>query len=215
MAKVTSEDDLDPVRRRLVERARAKGVTLADLSRAAGKNLSYVHQFIWKGAPKSLPLAVRIQVAKALDMPVDSLSPPGEPSLASIVGDTEAPGGGARSGGELRDVPVFRDDGVIDPAQAAEWTTGLKSTAYGGIYIALWITGTRGRLQPGDLAYVHMLQPPRVGDTALALAERRVVALGTLVSADSVVAIRDAEDKPRKFPAKDVQLAKVIAVRFP
>lgn len=206
--------NLDKPRRTLVERARVKGATLADLSRAAGRNLSYVHQYVWKGAPKALPVAARAKIAEYLDIPEDLLRQPWEPSLVSIVGGSDELRAPSRSG-ESRDVPVFRDDEIIDPTAATNWEVGLDSKGNRGRYVAIWVTGVRGRLQPGDLVYVHMMQPPRVGDTVLALSEQKVVALGTLLTLSGVVAIQDSGDKPRQFDAADVRLAKVVEVRLP
>lgn len=205
---------LDTPRRTLIERARTKGVTLADLSRAAGRNLSYVHQYIWKGAPKALPVNERAKIARHLDMPEDLLRQPWEPSLVSIVAGSDESRPAPRPI-DTRDVPVFRDDDIIDPAQAMNWESGVDAKGNGGRYVAIWVTGMRGRLHPGDLAYVHMMRPPRVGDTVLALADQRIVALGELVTLDGVVRIRDSEAEPREFGPKDVRLAKVVAVRFP
>jgi hypothetical protein len=206
--------NLDKPRRILIERARTKGVTLADLSRAAGKNLSYVHQYVWKGAPKALPVNERVKIAKYLDMPEDLLRQPWEPSLVSIAAGSDDLHPVPRPI-DTRDVPVFRDDEIIDPAKAQNWERGIDAKGSGGRYVAVWVTGMRSRLQPGDLAYVDMMRPPRVGDTVLALADQRIAALGELVALDGVVRIRDSEDKPREFGPQDVRLAKVVAVRFP
>lgn len=206
--------NLDASRRTLVERARAKGVTLADLSRAAGRNLSYVHQYVWKGAPKALPVNERAKIAKYLDMPEDLLRQPWEPSLVSIVAGSDELHPAPRPI-DTRDVPVFRDDEIIDPAKALNWESSLDAKGNGGRYVAIWITAMRGRLNPGDLAYVHMMRPPRVGDTVLALADQRIAAIGELVALDGAVRIKDSEDEPRKFDPKDVRLAKIVAVLFP
>ena len=205
---------LDKPRRTLVDRASSRGVTLADLSRVVGRNLSYIHQYVWKGAPRALPVAARAKIAEYLDIPEDLLRQPWEPSLASIVAGTDELRVAPRPI-DSRDVPVFRDDEVIDPTRATNWEVGLDGKANGGRYVAIWATTNRGRLHPGDLVYVHMMQPPRVGDTVLALADQQVVALGELLALDGVIRIRDTEDTPREFSPKDVRLAKVVAVRFP
>lgn len=208
--------ELDDVRRTLVKRAGLKEVSLSDISRSVGKNVSYIHQFVWKGAPKTLPVSIRVEVARILDLPEDALRFPGEPTLAELT-QAAKPAALARSAVvPPHEVPVFRDDDLIDPAKAEEWTSPLQSAASGGAYIALWITAHRGRLQAGDLAYVRLSQPPRVGDTALALSDRRVAGLGTLVSADErLVVIRDTGGVDRELATSDLQLSKVVELRLP
>jgi len=94
------------------------------------------------------------------------------------------------SGARPNDIPVFSEDGIIDPAQAVEWTarpTFLINTV--GNEFALWITRPHEGLRSGDLAYVRLSQPPRVGDIAVVVAARRIRAIGRLEGHDTDGAI--------------------------
>jgi cyanate lyase len=66
MALTTSQKC--PVRRNLSDRAEELGISLADLSRAAGRNAAYMQQFVERGSPKVLPEDVRLAIAIRLNM---------------------------------------------------------------------------------------------------------------------------------------------------
>jgi hypothetical protein len=119
-----------------------KGITLTDLSRGVDKNVSYIHQFVWKGAPKTLPVSTRVEVARMLDLPEDALRFSGEPTLAELTQAAKPAVAAKPAISPQNDVPVFRDDGLIDASKAEEWTSALQPVASGGTYIALWITAS-------------------------------------------------------------------------
>lgn len=56
------------MRRVLASRAAGLGISLAELSRAAGRNAAYMQQFVERGSPKVLPEDVRLAVAIRLNM---------------------------------------------------------------------------------------------------------------------------------------------------
>ncbi len=60
--------DAATARANLVRRATDLDVSLADLSRAAGRNPAYVQQFVERGTPRVLPEDVRLAIAKRLTM---------------------------------------------------------------------------------------------------------------------------------------------------
>jgi phage repressor protein C with HTH and peptisase S24 domain len=59
---------LDPIRRKVVKLIDDRGTNLKKASEAAGKNLAYMHQFIYRGTPKVLPEDVREALARFLDV---------------------------------------------------------------------------------------------------------------------------------------------------
>ena len=67
--------DMDSVRALIVQLSDEKGITLAALSKKAGKNHAYMQQFITRGTPKRLPEDVRTKVAFLLGVPESALKP--------------------------------------------------------------------------------------------------------------------------------------------
>jgi phage repressor protein C with HTH and peptisase S24 domain len=61
-------DNLDRVRRRIVERAAEVGTDLKALSKSLDKNVAYLHAFIWKGTPRKLDGDDRRKLATLLDV---------------------------------------------------------------------------------------------------------------------------------------------------
>lgn len=55
---------MDPVRARLHQLIEHDGISLAELSRIAGRNAAYVHQFMTRGTPRRLDEDVRLALAK-------------------------------------------------------------------------------------------------------------------------------------------------------
>jgi hypothetical protein len=206
-----AEAQLDPVRKFVLERSRELRLTLADLSRGTGYNITYFHQYMTRGAPKQLPEEVRGRLARFLDVPEAALRTPPAPGAAdrslpphpNRAITTYVP---AVSG--VPPVPVFRDLDEIDVTNATEWTTASS----GGVRFALWITRPRGcRLKAGDQIHVHRSQPPRVGDIAVALQGNRVAAIGELVTSDDKgITIQVAPDVEWRAP--DAIIMKVVQI---
>jgi len=219
-AAARTRPELDPVRQLIVSRTREKRLTLADLSRGAGMNESYVHQFIYRGTPKRLPEDARALMATLLEVPEDTLKPEGGARTpAPLLPTGRPPAAQAASSTSLavtRDVPVFADTAIIDPAAATEWTWRPPKLLTGGGAFALWISKPCGRLQPGDLAYVRTTQPPRVGDTVAVLKDRTIAALGYLTRMDEAAAeVREAEGgRAKRYKREEVRLLKVVEVEF-
>ena len=223
-APVELRRELDPVRRVVMERAREKHLTMADLSRAMGKNESYMHQFVHRGTPKRLPEEGRLVLATLLDVPETALRPDGAapamplPLLPSGR-PAAAPSRFATPAAQpalpaARDVPIYQDSGPIDATAAEEWTWRPPRLVTAGGAFALWISRPRGRLRPGDLAYVRTTQPPRVGDTVVAVKGTEIAAIGDLTTLDDArVEIRDGGDA-QSFQRTDVRLMKIVGVDF-
>lgn len=213
----------DGARRLLVQRARERGLTLADLSRQLQRNESYLHQFVHRGTPRRLPEDTRATLAALLDVPEDSLR--GQSRIVAAA-QPVLPAPGPTSGRAdavatppsvlaERDVPVYADDGVIIPSEAIEWTWRPPRLLTGRGAFAIWISRARGRLQAGDLAYVRIGQPPRVGDTVVAAKNNRLIAIGDLVGLDERRAlIRETGEEPVSLERDAVRLLKVVYAEF-
>jgi hypothetical protein len=227
MSTTTSPDDrvqpgvgtpLDEVRRLIVDRAREQRLTMADLSRASQRNESYMHQFIHRGTPKRLPEEVRAVLADILKVPEDALRPHGARLRKSIPSVNPSATIAPQSAAPLLmqcDVPVYPDNGEVDPNKAAEWTWRPPRLMTAGGTFAVWISRPRGRLRAGDLVYVRLSQPPRVGDLVVALDRERIVAIGELVALDTEsVTIQDAPGEPQGLDCAKVRLLRVVGVEF-
>lgn len=73
--------ELDVARRRLLELADARQVSLASLSRLIGKNASYLQQFVRKGSPRKLEENDRALLARFFAVPEAELGAPQEKSF--------------------------------------------------------------------------------------------------------------------------------------
>jgi hypothetical protein len=150
-----------------------------------------MHQYMRRHSPKVLPEDVRRSLAELLELPEDSLRPPGTRRAASAMPALRAPGFRASpsitqgSSGPRQDVPIFADSAEIDPATATEWADWPSVPVPGPGSFGLWISGSRGRLRPGDMAFVRGSQPPRIGDIVVALMGKEIVAIGDLLTLDA------------------------------
>jgi len=168
-------DRLDPIRRLVVDRARECNLTMADLSRVVRKNETYMHQYVYKGTPKRLSGAVRALLAKALEVEEVRLRAPGDDPLPE-PGAPRFPG---PLGAPAADVPVFLDTDEIDLSRARQFAPRPQLLMGQPDAFALYVSRPAGRLEPGDLAYVHS-RPARRGDLVVALKDQRIAAMGVL-----------------------------------
>lgn len=205
---------LDPVRRLIVERARDARLTLADLSRMADKNESYMHQFVHRGSPKVLPEGVRLTVAQALGVPEGVLRDPSLP--VPPVTALAPPGAAGTAALAAADVPVFNDQAEIDLSRISEFAPRPPQLAGVAGVFAIWISSRTCRLRPGDLAYVRPGQPPRPGDLVVVLdsATQRISGLGELTDTDgdSVTVRTGSEPGLQTFAKQSHRVLKVAAV---
>ncbi|MCW5678421.1 MAG: helix-turn-helix transcriptional regulator [Xanthobacteraceae bacterium] len=74
---------MDRVRKLLLDKAQGDEGSLAEWSKAAGKNHAYLQQFIHRGSPRELPEAVRIAVAAKIGVDESELRSTGQKKLAS------------------------------------------------------------------------------------------------------------------------------------
>jgi len=207
---MTAEADFDVPRALIRQKASEAGVTMAEISRAIGKNAAYMHQYLHghggKMTPKFLPEDVRPMVAAILSIPEEALRPAG-------LGQ-RLPSGtyGARALPVAKptaaQIPVYLDTDNLDPAAAREWIS--PGDLAGPVSCGLWITRHRGRLHPGDFAYVRFAQPARRGDVVVALKGQGIVALGDLTD----LAEHEAEVSGSRLSIAGVTICKVVGVIF-
>jgi transcriptional regulator with XRE-family HTH domain len=202
----------DPVRARIEARIAALGRTMADVSRALGKNHAYMHQFLagkrGQPTPRVLDEDTREKLAEVLGVPPDSLRAARGPAPAIPAHRPGAIAMTAFSGHAAAGrLPVYLDTDAIDPANAREW---LQPPDFGPVSCAIWITRAHGRLRTGDLAFVRFAQPVRAGDIVLAVQNKRIAALGDM----HTLTEDDTQIGDATFPLASVELSKVVAVLF-
>lgn len=71
---------MDAVRTLVQKKTAEKGKTLAELSRALGKNHAYLQQFVKRGIPATLPESVRAKLARLLGVTEAQLRGPAAPT---------------------------------------------------------------------------------------------------------------------------------------
>jgi hypothetical protein len=209
----------DPVRALIKDRARQLRLGMADLSRHIGRNETYIHQYIRRGSPAILPEEVRYSLAEILGLPEEVLRSPSQ-SGASVVPAIPPPfdvspvtRGASRESLPTPLVPVFADTGAVDLSRASEWTMRPPALQSAAGSFALWISSARGRLRPGDIAFVRPTQPPRVGDTVVAFKGRDISAIGDLIGLDVETATVQLELEARVLVSRtENKLAKVVCI---
>lgn len=172
-------EQLDPVRRLIFDRMKEVGINFADLSRALNRNQTYMHQFVRRGTPQRLEEDERLRIAAILNLPEEALRIPGAtrsrsgPTSAKIggpqmiraytdIGAAPIPGRGTSADDEI---PVFTERDEFNPAKATEWIGRPPLLGRAGPIFACWISRDHGaRLKAGDLAFIRVNQPPRVGE---------------------------------------------------
>lgn len=197
---------LDPPRLLVLRRAKEVRHSLKSLSQAVGRNDAYMHRWVYRGTPKQVPEMEREVLARLLDV--------AENDLRSQPRPTKAGGTACKLGPPPSQVAVFRDtDGPIDPSQARSRVArpGLSET----IPFALWISAPAGRLLPGDLAFVDEAQPPRLGDTVVALVGGTIAAIGYLTALTAAGAMIVGEAATVTVPRGDLRLLRVCLIASP
>ena len=80
---------MDVARRRIQALVKRDGVTLAEVSRAIGRNHAYLQQFMRRGTPRALPEEVRFALARYFGVDETELRPPRAAEPKELIGDTE------------------------------------------------------------------------------------------------------------------------------
>lgn len=166
--------------------------------------------------------AATAMLASLLEVPEDSLRGPAlslgrdEHALAApLIPSRKGLVAASPSPPAERDVPVYADNGLIAPSAALGWTWRPPRLRTGCGAFALWTSRPRGRLQAGDLIYVRIGQPPRIGDTVVTVTDDRVIAIGDLVGFNDLrVLIQETGEEPVSLEREKIELLKVVSVEF-
>ncbi len=217
------EDQLDPIRKLVLARMREAGLDLATLSRHVAKNATYMHQYVWRGSPKSLPEDVREALAERLGIPEDQIR---GPQLAQRSRSTppvtaaDVPTPGRHTVMPLQgagEVPVFSDGASINPSKANDWTGRPPLLQSAGSAFAVWISRDRGRrLAQGDLAFVQGIQTARVGDAVAVMRGTDLLTIGDLIEVgEGFVRVAAGTAKPDRIKTEPGdRFLKIVAVQF-
>lgn len=197
------EAKLDSVRQLIITRAQELRLSMADLSKAVGRNSAYVQQYIWRGSPKRLPEAARARLAEVLQIP------------ESVLIDGATPAGGLPAPTFSRipaadELPIYIEGGDLDPAEATEWTSRPSTVQLGTGGFAVWVRRDNGRVKPGDLLYVRDGAPPRTDDVVVLVTDRKISAIGNLDS----VTDSEATIAGKPMPLANANVFKAVAVKF-
>jgi hypothetical protein len=149
----------DAIRQLIKERAKAQRKPLARLSKAIGKNHSYLQQFIERGVPQSLPEKQRYALAEALDLDESELRDPtirtGPPAVLPKRKEL-----GMNDGERI-------DPGAAPKAVAEALASFLRSASTEAWRIITDMIEAAGYL-PGDFVVVDLKRQPTAGDVVLA-----------------------------------------------
>lgn len=85
--------ELDPIRLRILDLLREAGTDMKNASLAIGRNAAYLHQYIFRGTPKTLPEDAREALAVHLGVANEELRPPRDSSADTATGGEAAEGG--------------------------------------------------------------------------------------------------------------------------
>ena len=198
------------VRHRIVERSQELSVGLAEMSRALGRNTTYMHQFITRGSPTYLADDGCVIVAGMLGLSAQDLMAPRSflRSAGRAVSAATVP---SMPAGELPpgDVPTFRQTDEIAFEHASHHSPRTLSSQ--NQLVAVRMDVARGRLEPGDLVYLAR-QPARIGDTVFLLREHRILGWGRLREASARVTEIESDGKPVRIDAAETEILRVVAI---
>lgn len=102
---------MDKIRQRITDRIDELGTTASEVSTRIGKNRGYLHDFLKKGSPKSLPYEIKLKVAAILGLDPSELGvTPFQPNGSTV---------GARRGGGLEEEAESYEPGPAAPFRPA------------------------------------------------------------------------------------------------
>lgn len=222
-------------RRRLYDAVMSRS-NLRRASLHIGKSASYLHQYVWRGAPKTLPADVRAKLASFLGVDADALF-----ANADDSDPIDEAGAAALAGQELRAIEGSRSDQSGDPSGDAKAMRGdqLRITVLpvepnAGQPLSMDIA-RRGRSQRtfgliawsgdyepaisvGSVLIADPAVPPRPGDRVVRRRSDGGYDIGVLREVTSKGYRVDAlgSGKPGKIEGVDLRdLAKLSAILFP
>lgn len=208
------KEPTDPVRTLIEARASNLGLTMADMSRAVGKNQTYMHQFLHREAPKILPEEVRRPLAMLLRLPEDDLrSAPQLRMRVTPVKTAAALLAAASTPPASNDIPIYSEEDIIMPEAATSWIPRPAQIGAMGKCFAVWLTRNHGRrMSISDIAFVHEVQPPKPGDAVVVVFNGRITCIGDLVERDDDGAMIHAGRSATEATAIDLTNARIMKV---
>jgi hypothetical protein len=213
----TREAELAAVPKLVLHRAREVGVNLVDMSRAAGRNPAYIHQFIWKGTPRRLDEETRRVIATMLRINEDLLRDPllRNPSEAAHAKVAASLSKRLEPPTDPR-VALFREHESINPALAVHWAPPFQGEG-SPASCAVWIDTPHARLRPSDIAYATPDRPSRPGDLVIVLQgeDNRIISIGELCSLTAAEAIVISDTVQKTFNRMTIKLLKIIGITLP
>jgi hypothetical protein len=210
----------DPVRLMIIRRCGELRLSYADVSRQIERNETYIHQFLFRGSPKVLPEDVRERLALVLQVEEGTLRGPTRgrgTRITSFAATAALPLVPVQSPVDANVLPAFSEADPIMPARATSWVPRPPALSLVSGCFAIWINRRHGqRLNPGDLAFVHPTQPPRIGDPVVVVKEGKILMIGDLgkQAGDQIsIACGDSETFSR-IRSDGAQILKIVSAQF-
>ena len=199
--KGAASGDPDQAVRDLIERRAAElRISLASLSRALGKNASYMHHYLRRGSPSYLGERERKAVAARLGLDEAALM---HPAVVSSPVTNAAPLS------SRDEVPVYLQRDEIGVGAAREFLP--RRVRPENDVIAVRMQTGRGRLEPGDVVFLAR-EPARIGDTVFAIRGRQIAGWGRLMEATDEAVTIAAMSGLLTVPTADSDILRVVAI---
>jgi hypothetical protein len=189
------------------ERIKEMDLTLAEVSRAIGKNPSYMHQFINRGSPPYPSEGDRPILANMLGIAEHLMIDPGAASRAATRLAYQGVAGSRPNPASA--VPAYQQSDEISSKIASEHLPRCITSAHD--LIAIRIQTGHGRLEPGDVAYLGR-QPARLGDTVFVLQDQRLSCWGRLTVASQDAVTIEAVDGLRHIARAQSEILRLMAI---
>jgi transcriptional regulator with XRE-family HTH domain len=123
---------MDAVRRRIRALVKREGTSLAEVSRAIGRNHAYLQQFVRRGTPKALPEDARHALARFFEIDESELRASGAvPAPRETVPAPDAPGGRRVPKTLAARLSVARAESVFETPSAFAAAAGIDRQRYG------------------------------------------------------------------------------------
>lgn len=189
-----------------------KGVDYATLSRAIGKNQTYIQQYITKGTPRKLDGDDRRAICRYLGEMEDCLDDapatpqkhheinPKQINVMALPSDSLAPVYGYVAGSSDR--VAINDGRIVGMRQRGPALAYSKD----GFYVTVIGDSMEPRLRPGEFVAVNPALPPMKGDECVVQFQNGEAIVKTFVSQDekNLTVKQYNPPKTMKFPVSEV-----------
>lgn len=195
----TKARDMDPVRARILDRARERQLGLKAMSLQLGRNPSYLQQFIARGTPRRLPEELRQALAGMLGLPEAALRPEAG-AIPALPG---------------RRLPLFREgeDRLLPGATPARRLAVEDFAPAEAGAVAVMLAEPRGLLQPRHVLLCDPTQPARTGDVVMVVEGGAILGVGLMAASARDRLAWVEEGQPRETARAKAQAWRVLAVR--